>query len=220
MNTGIAQAALAARPTARTIRWALLGPVAGIASLMVWSGSRKGGDPLALHLPAAGMLLAIWVGFQFTDSAASTVAASPMTLLRRQALRVPLAVAPIAVVWALLCLQADTGPKTATLGALFLALAFVAVGTAAAGERILGPGRGGPAVVAGLFLVFGVMPVMFRVAWSLDPVLDSWHHLYGRFLWIAAIGMLAFFVASLDPARTFRTGASGRPLPSTGRAMP
>jgi len=215
---GIGQATLAVGPTARTIRWAFLAPTSAMASLMIWSGTRKGGDPLAFHLPAAGLLLAVWLGFQLADSAAITVASSPMTLLRRGALRLVVVVPPVVVVWALLCVQADTGAKTATLSALFFACVCIAFGLAAAGERLLGPGRGGPLAIAGLFLLFAVLPATFKVSWSLEPTLDSWHHLYGRWLWIAALGLLAFLVASTDPARRFRGTSGTSLLPPVSRA--
>ena len=217
---GVSPAAHAVRPTARTVRWVFLAPTAAMASLMVWSGSRRGGDPLAFHLPVAGLLLAIWLGFQLADSAAVTVASAPMTLLRRGTLRLVVAIPPVVVAWAMLCMQADAGTKTTTLGAFFFSCVCIAVGVAAAGERLLGPGRGGPLAVAGLFLVFAVLPATFRVPWSLEPTVDSWHHLYGRWLWIAALGLLAFLVASLDPARRYRLGATGSSsLQAASRAM-
>jgi len=216
---GVVQSSLAVRPTARTVRWALLALTAAMGSLMVWSGARKGGDPLDFHLPAAGLFLAVWLGFQLADNAAVTVASSPMTLLGRRLLRLVVAVPPIVLVWALLCVQADAGAKTATLSALFLACICVALGLAGLGERLLGPGRGGPLAIAGLFVVFAVLPATFRVTWSLEPTVDSWHHLFGRWLWIAGFGVLSFLLASVDPARRFRGSFGASSLASVDRAV-
>lgn len=196
-------AVLAVRPTARTLAWAAFAPVVAVASVVVASGSRRGADPLAFHLPVAGLLLAAWLGFQFADGAGLTVAASPTSLLRRRALRLGIALPVVVVAWAGLCVQAGTGSRTLPLCVLFASASCVAAGAASAGERLLGPGRGGPTAVATLFLVFAVGPAVLRIPWTVGPALAG-HRPLGRWLGTAAVGLAVFVGAALDPARRRR----------------
>jgi hypothetical protein len=179
----------------------MLALFASVAALMVWGGGRRGGDPLAFHLPVAGVLLAVWLGFQTTDPAETTLASSPTTLLRRRLLRMGPSVLAIGSIWVLLCVQADAGAKVTTLSAFFLATICVAAAGSAVGERVTGFGHGGPVAVGALFAVFALAPAILRVPWSIDPSMDTWSHLYGRWLLIAGGGVLCFLLASVDPAR-------------------
>jgi hypothetical protein len=117
----------------------------------------------------------------------------------RRAVRIALALPVIGLAWVLLSLQADAAGKATALSAAFAAQVFVALGFAAVGTRVAGDERGGPVAAAGLFLVFLVLPLLFKVPLSIDPLRDSWHHLYGRWLWIDAAALATFLVASADP---------------------
>lgn len=192
---------LALRPTARTLRWPLLALFGAAASVMVWGGGRKGGDPLAYHLPAAGVLLAVWLAFQMADAAETTLSSSPTSLVRRRLLRTVPSMVAIFALWAALLLQANSGAKTGTLSAFFAAVVCVAAASSAMGERAIGPNRGGPVAIAMLFSVFVLMPAILRVPLPVDPATDGWMHLYGRWLLIGGGGVIVFLVVCLDPAR-------------------
>lgn len=195
------QARLLLRPALRTIRWVPLAVIAAAGFLIVWSGLRHGGDARAQHLPLAGALLAVWIGFLLDDPAAESVASVPLPLVSRRGVRILLAVPAIGLAWMLLSLQADIAGKAVTLTTAFAAQVVVALGFAAVGTRVSGDERGGPVAVAGLFFVFLVLPLLLKVPMTLDPLTDSWHHLYGRWVWLGGAGLLLFLAASADPGR-------------------
>lgn len=192
---------LAVQPTARTLRWLLLAFIVASAGVIVWGGARRGEDPLMFHLPVAGALLAVWLAFQTADPAEVTVAASPVSLLRRRLLRTGIATIVALAIWVALCAQAPSGAKTATLSAFFVALVCVSVAASAIGERLIGRTKGGPFAIAVLFMVFALIPATLRIDWALDPARDSWTHLYGRWILIAAGGVVLYLLACVDPAR-------------------
>ena len=189
------------RPTARTIRFSPLAVGVPVGFLIVWSGMRHGGDASVMHLPVAGGLIAAWAGFLLDDAAAETVAGAPTTLVARRVVRIVLAIPAMALAWAAFVVYADATGNALTLSAALTAQIVVALGFAAVGTGRAGTGRGGPLAIAGLFLVFVVLPLLFKVPLTLNPDVDSWHHLYGQWLWIGAAGLIVFRVASADPGR-------------------
>jgi len=189
------------RPTARTIRWSLLLLIVPLGFLMIWSGMRHGGNASVMHLPVAGSLLAAWAGFLLDDAAAETVSNAPTTPATRRVVRIALALPVIALAWVAFVIYGDAAATALTLTAALVAQIAVALAFAAIGTGRTGAGRGGPVAIAGLFVVFALFPLLLKVPWTADPAGDSWHHLYGRWLWIGAIACVAFTLASADPAR-------------------
>jgi hypothetical protein len=200
MGTRASVGWLLLRPTARTIRWSPLAIGVPLGFLFVWSGLRHGGDASVMQLPVAGGLLAAWVGFLLGDAAAETVSSAPTTILTRRVVRVALAVPVLVPAWAAFVAYGDGSEKVLTLSAALAAQLVVSLAFAAAGSR-RGVGYGGPLAIAGLFLVFVVVPLLFKVPLTLNPETDSWYHLYGQWLWIGAAGLLVFCMASADPCR-------------------
>jgi len=222
--TRVAQTRLLLRPALKTIRWAPLILIVGIGFLVVWSGLRHDGDASVKHLPMAGGLLAVWMGFLLDDPAAESVASVPFTVVSRRGVRILVAVPVVGLAWVLLSLQADVAARWATLTTAFAAQLLVALGCAAIGAKVLGPGRGGPVAAAGLFLVFVVLPLVFKVPLTLDLLTDSWNNLYGRSLLSGAVGFVTFLGASADPGRrglvAWLRGASTRPMVAAREPAP
>lgn len=197
----VSQARLLLKPALRTIRWLNLAVMVPIGFLIVYAGHHHGGDPSVASLPASGVLLAVWIGFLLDDAAAESVTSAPTRLIVRRTVRIAVGIPGIAIAWTLFVMYANGAEKATTLSMALAAAALVALGFAALGTRVGGNGRGGPTAAAGLFLVFLVLPLVFKVSLTLDPRTDSWHHLYGRWLWIGAAGLVTFLFASADPAR-------------------
>jgi hypothetical protein len=195
------QASLLVRPAARTIRWPALGVIASIAVLILYGGKHSVGGVAELHLYAAGLLLATWTGFLMADPADEIIAGIPMPLLERHAVRIAVALPVVWVTWGALCSYAGLGPRTGPLSAAFASQLAVALGLGAVGEHVAGRERGGLLAAGGLFALFFVVPLAFRLTLTLDPTRATWAHLYGR--WIAATGVavVVFLAASPDPAR-------------------
>jgi len=195
------QALLLMLPAIRTVRWPALGVIASIGLLILYGGKHTVGGVGELHLYGAGLLLGIWTGFLIDDPAAEINACTPLPLLARRAVRVAVAVPVVWATWGSFNWYAGLGPRTGPLAAVFASQLAVALGLAGVGEHVAGRDRGGLLAAAGLFAVFVVVPLAFRLTLSLDPARQTWADLYGRWLAVAGVASLMFLVASADPAR-------------------
>jgi hypothetical protein len=211
------QAWLLVTPESRAIRWRPLLAIAPISFLIVYAGMHDPGVTKALHMPFAGIALAVWAGFLFDDVASSTVRGAPTPLLLRRGVRVLLALPALALIWTGLLWYADVWQLAGTLTAGFVAQVSVALGFGALGV-MLGHDRGGLLAVAGLVTVFVAVPLAMRggILWS-DPFHAGWTYHYGRWIATSTVALGLLLMASRDPAaRGARAGA--RAL--TGRAAP
>jgi hypothetical protein len=183
----------------RTVSWPPLGVATGVSAVIVaWPRD----DPSATPLQAAAILLTSAAGFALDDPAASILAASPTSMLRRR-LRCLLAVwLPTWVLWgALVQLQGTVGPEeTKTLIAMFIGLATLSA--AIAGVVCRRRSRGGR-VVAPTLLVLLFLSTVFPPPWRPLPMGDipgGLSQIALRWSAAAVVGMLVFLWSSRDPA--------------------
>jgi hypothetical protein len=157
---------------------------------MIWNGARHDGDPRTFALPAAGGLLAMWIGFQLDDPAAATIDPAPVTLLERRAVRLSLTVPVATSLWCALVIDARGGTLWLSLSLAFAAEVAVALAGAAVAIAALGNGRGGAGALVALFVVFLLIPAALGAPFALFEGTGSWA-LYGRALAIgaAAVGV-------------------------------
>lgn len=156
------------RPTLRTIRWGAIAGAAVPAAYVVWNfGHQSYGDAdgVAFGLRAAAVSLALGLAFVLDDPSEDTTAATPISVLKRRALRVLLTLPIIVAYWLLL--------RAWAAGASFLkkplpawpfvlevfALAAVALAGAAVGARWLADRLGGPAG-AGTVILYGLVAAL------------------------------------------------------------
>lgn len=185
----------------RTIRWSALCAVASTGVLLLYAGKHSAGGLGELHLYAAGLLLGVWTGFLMDDPAAEITAGTALPLLTRRAVRIGVALPVVWAVWGSLASYAGLGPRTGPLSVAFASQLAVSLGLAAVGTHVAGRDRSGLLAAAGLFAVFFVVPLAFRLTPSMDPAGQTWAHLYGRWIAVAAIAGFVFLAASVDPAR-------------------
>ncbi len=195
------QAGLLVRQAIRTVRWPALCVTSSIGGLILYGGKHSAEGVGELHLYAAGLLLGVWTGFLIADPAAEITAGLPLPLLERRAVRIAVALPVIWGTWGSLSWYAGLGPRTGPLAAAFASQLAVALGLASVGEYVAGRERGGLLAAGGLFAVFFVVPLGFRLTLSLDPARHSWAHLYGRWIAVAGVAIAVFLAASADPAR-------------------
>jgi hypothetical protein len=198
------------RPTSRLIRWGSLVAIVTGSVLVVWNGFHDHGDPRVFHLPTAGGLIAMWVGFQYDDVATPTIEASPVTLLIRRIVRSTVALPAAVAAWVLLAAYGRSGDMMATLAAAFTAQLLVAMAGAAIGIHLLGEGRGGPTALAALLCVFVLVPLALEVPYRVNPSTDTWTHLFGRYLAIGGAALSLFVGLSRDVRRRSRTRRARR----------
>jgi hypothetical protein len=223
MGVRTEQARLLVGPEARSIRWRPLLAIAPISLLIVDAGMRDPGPTAALHMPFAGIALAIWAGFLFDDAASATVRHAPTPLLMRRTVRVLLALPVLAIGWCGLLWYADVWPIAGTLTAGFAAQVCVALGFGALGALIAGEDRGGLLGLAGLAVVFLAVPLVMRggILWA-DPSRHEWAYRYGRWIVTGSLALGLLLLASRDPAapraRALMRTVVGRGHPVHGAA--
>jgi hypothetical protein len=196
------QAGLLVWPAVRTVRWPALGVITSIGFLVLYGGKHSPGGIGELHLYAAGLLLSVWTGFLLDDPADEVTAGMPLSLLARRGVRIAVVLPVVWAAWSALAWFAGLGPRTGPLSAAFASQLAVALGLAAVGAHVAGRGRGGLLAAGGLFAVFFAVPLAFRLTLSLDPAVQTWVHVYGRWIGVAWVSLLAFLAASADPARS------------------
>lgn len=199
-STRLRRAGLLVPPMVRTIRWSALCAVAPTGVLLLYAGKHSAEGVGELHLYAAGLLLGVWTGFLIDDPAAEITAGMPFQLLARRAVRIGVALPVVWAVWGSLAAYAGLGPRTGPLSVAFASQLAVSLGLASMGAHVAGRERGGLLAAAGLFVVFFVVPLAFRLTLSVDPG-QTWALLYGRWIAVAAIAGFVFLAASVDPAR-------------------
>lgn len=223
MSVRSEQTRLLAGPEARAIRWRPLLAIAPISFLIVYAGVHDPGPTKALHMPFAGIALAVWAGFLFDDVASSTVRSAPTPLLLRRGVRMLLVLPVLALVWTGLLWYADVWQIAGTLTAGFVAQVSVSLGFGALGVVVVGDDRGGLLALAGLIGVFMAVPLVMRggILWS-DPFHEGWTYHYGRWIATSAVAFVLLVLASRDPAaRGARAGVralTGRAEPADGAA--
>ncbi len=221
------QAGLLARPSARTIRWASLLPIAVLGVVVVRSGARQGGDPAAVAMPIAGTMLGIWLCFLFEDPASLITATSPTPLAFRRAVRAGLALPVVCVVWWAMTWIGPLDGPSGPMAASFAVTVLVALGAAAVATRLVGPGRAPMAaatLVAAMLVIPVVLSLLFHRPASVDPARPP---LGDPVSYWASAGILAAAIlalAHLDPARPpirsrlarHLIAGRGDPVPNTG----
>ncbi|MEO8293241.1 MAG: hypothetical protein ABI635_08880 [Actinomycetota bacterium] len=212
------QTRLLAVPEARGIRWRPLLAITPVSFLIVYAGIHDPGATKAIHIPFAGIALAVWAGFLFDDVASATVRSAPTPLLLRRGVRMLVALPVLAIAWTGLLWYADVWPIAGTLTAGFVAQVSVALGFGALGVLVVGSDRGGLLAVAGLVVVFMAVPLVMRggILWA-DPFHDGWTYHYGRWIATSAVAFVLLVLASRDPAAR---GARAGVRALTGRAEP
>ena len=197
---GIRQAALLARPTARTLSWA---PLAGGSALALALVALT--DPSVTELRVVAVAICVGAAFILDDAAAVTVASAPTPLLVRRALRVGLALAPLAALWALLSWLA--GGVASSAVSLELAALAVTLAGAAIAARIRADGRGGVAAGPALLTLLAAAFLLLPSRWGLFPAGPrdpSWTAAHQRWTLIMLAGVLGLLWASRDPGQRWR----------------
>lgn len=206
-------AALLVRPTVQSASWAPLAG-AGACALAILDL----GDPSIGRLRLAAIVLCVGSAFVLDDAAAATVASAPTPLWARRALRVVLALIPLAALWALGWWLAD-GVASWALSLELGAMLALALAAAALAAQIRGDGRGGvaagPALLALLATAYLLLPPRLWLfpAGPEDPL---WAPAHQRWALVLAAGLLGLTLASRDPAaapRVPRLRRSTHPQP-------
>jgi fluoroquinolone transport system permease protein len=199
--TRLRQAALLLGPTARTLRWAAL-PAILLPALGLVELQRRQPNPDLTTLRVGALLLAVWAGFALDDPAEATVAAAPLPLLGRRALRVLAAVVALGACWALLLASTPNPLPAAGVTLEAAALVAVALAAAAVASRLVADRLGGLVagpVVLGLTLAAIRLP---RRLWLYPAPGDpGWTAAHGRWAAVVAVAVVVLMVASLDPGR-------------------
>ncbi len=190
-----------AAPEVRTIRWRPLLAIVPVSFLIVYAGTHDPGQTKTLHIPLAGMALAVWAGFLFEDPAASTVRGAPTPVFLRRGVRVLLVLPVFALGWAGLMWYANVWDSAGSLTTQFAAQISVALSLGAVGVVAVGDDRAGLFAAAGLFLVFIATPLLMRGG-ILSPTLvnDTWAYMYGRWIVTCAVAFALTLLAGRDPA--------------------
>jgi fluoroquinolone transport system permease protein len=205
-------------PLARSLRWwpLLAGGLTGLG--LAWLGTRPTIPPLD---PAAAVVwlrlgivtLAVGAAFVLDDQSEPTTLSTPVSLLRRRALRLALAAPAVAAWWGGLTLVAARLPADTTvpLGPLAVeaaALLVTVIALAAAAAPHLADRCGGVAATSTILaLVVGVSLLPERVALFADPGSGQWTPAHERWWVVTAAAAVAFVLASRDPGR-WRTPAT------------
>jgi len=200
------QAALLARPVARTLPWLALVAAAALAFAVV-----RLGDAQTLQVRLAALALCVGAAFLLDDPAAETIQSVPTPLLVRRLLRLALAAPALAASWVLVLQPAVHAPAwelTLELGAL-LALAVAVAALIARGP---GPALGGVAGGPAVLVLFGLAALLPH-RWALlvpGPEDPRWTTAHARWAFVLAAGLGALVWASLDPVRRRRLPRPGR----------
>jgi hypothetical protein len=191
--------------TVRAVPWGPLLGGAVLALAMVHFGS---GDPgsIMLRLRLGAVLLCAGAAYVVDDPAAGTLACSPTPLLGRRSLRVAAALVVAGATWGALLLDVrwsgrlgGWSPAALTLQAGALLAAGLTMAVLA--SRFAPDGRGGVAGSA-CVVVLVVVSVALPDGWSPFSLGGAGSTL--RTGALLAGGTVAFVLASLDPARSFR----------------
>lgn len=195
---GIRQAALLARPTARSIPWA---PLAGGGALAVALVVLTDQGLTELRFAAIG--LCVGAAFVLEDAAAATVASAPTPLLARSALRIGLALLPLVAFWLVLSwLAGDVAASALSLE--LAAMLSVTLAVAAIAARVRGDGRGGVAAGPALLTLLAAAFLLLPSRWGLFPAGPEdplWTPAHRRWALILLAGVLGLLWASRDPGR-------------------
>lgn len=168
---------------------------------IAYAGLHEPGPSQGLHMPYAGMALAVWAGFLFEDEASSVVRNAPTPILLRRGLRVILALPVLALVWTALLAYEDIWSVAGTLTAGFAAQVSVALAFGALGVLIFDGDRAGLFAAAGVSIVFVAVPVLMKGGMLAPrPEFDTWWYLYGRWLLTSVTAVGLALLASRDPA--------------------
>jgi hypothetical protein len=188
-----------------TIRATPWGPLLGGAALGLVLVSLGSDDPgsLMLRLRLAAVLVCAGAAYVVDDPAASTLACSPTPLLGRRTLRVAGAVVAAGAAWGalLVAVRWAAGPGGWAPAALTLqaaALLATALTMAVLASRFAPDGRGGVAGSASV-LVLTLVSIALPDGWS--PFSSGEPGSTVRTAALLATAMIAFVLASLDPAR-------------------
>lgn len=193
---GLRHAALLVRPTLRSASWTPL--AAGGALALAFLALT---DPGLAQLRLAAIALCVGAAFALDDAAATTVASAPTPLWARHALRLGLALVPLALLWALVWWLADEASWAVSLelGAM-LALTMAAAALAA---QIRGDGRGGvaagPALLALLSGGYLLLPAHLGL-FPAGPEDPFWASAHERWALVLVAGLLGLLTAGRDPA--------------------
>jgi hypothetical protein len=199
------QGRLLLRPSARTIRWASLPVLAGLAMAAVWNGQRKDGNPAAVALPVATTLLCVWLCFLFDDPAAETTAVGPTPLLFRRGIRIALAVPAVMGAWFACTWIGPLEGPTSAMTASVLAEMVVALAAAALTVRFVGAGAGLVAAGVVVFVTL-VLPVALGHPPTVDAARPPWGSPPAYWTSVAALAAVTLALAHLDPYRARRRG--------------
>ena len=193
---GLRQAALLVRPTVRSLSWA---PLAAAGALAFGLLGLTDQGLTELRLAAIG--ICVGAAFILDDAAAATVASAPTPLLVRRALRVGLATAPLAALWALLSWLAG-GAASWAVSLELAAMLALTLAAAALATRLRGDGRGGVAAGPALLVLLAAAYLLLPSRWGLfpgGPEDPLWTAAHQRWALILLAGVLGVLWASRDP---------------------
>jgi hypothetical protein len=218
VNGGARVGVASAPPVTRAVTWTpLLGGGLAALALAAYLRSRHVDAAVAVAgLRGGAVLLAAGVAFALDDPAGATLASSPTPVGARRTVRVLLAAAASAALWALLL--AVTGPvlrpAAGSLTVEAAGMASVALASAAAARpwvpNGLGGVAGGPTLVLLLLASFVAQRSWPRWTELLPdgPAGPAWAAAHRRWAVILAAGAATLVLTALDPARR---GISRRP---------
>ena len=195
--SGLRQAALLVRPTLRSISWAPLAAGGALALALVVLT-----DPGLGQARIAAIAICVGAAFVLDDPAAATVASAPTSSLARRAVRVGLALVPLAALWGLVRWLADGADPWAVsleLGAMLV----LTLAAAALSARIRGDGHGGVAAAPALLTLLAAAYLLLPARWGLfpeGPADPLWGAAHGRWAVILIAGGVVLLATSGDPA--------------------
>ena len=212
----VRQARLLALPTLRTLPWVPFVVAVVLGSLALFAARRSEAPPPDAGLSIVGALAAIWFSSLLGDRSAPVADGTPPHVAFRRSIRLALGSPILVLLWVAALAYAAEGSHASTLTFLFGAEVGVAIGAAAIALHVVDPGREVLWAGGGLLIVFIALPFGLGVDVTPIPSADTWWLREGRWLAIGGSGLLAFLLASLDPAGRHRVRLSlPRGLPAS-----
>jgi len=193
------------QPSLRTVAWPVLAVCAPLSAMIVRLGVRDGLDPTLVAVPVATTLLGGWLCLLFEDRAAELTRPTPTPLWVRRAVRVTVALPPVALAWfACTWIGPLTGPA-APMAFMAIATAVSALACGATASRHGAPERSGVPAAAALVGIVLLLPISLSLvldrAVSIDPAQPPIGTPLSYWATITALSAIVLVAAHRDPAR-------------------
>ncbi len=182
---------------------ALFGGLAALSAVIAQLCSHRE-DPLTMYALAL-VLSTAGVGFVLDDPAAEILAASPLPLSRRRAIRIVVTAAIVLTTWTAIALAVAIASvweefPLRDIALELIALSSISLAVSAVVQRS-GGGSGGPPAALVVLLAPAIMSALAFRNIRVFPSLVPGSPLHHRWSWLALIAIVVLTRANRDPAR-------------------